>query len=206
MRIWKRNAVVGAIVVFVCVAVYLNWSMGQQVSTTDSNSGTKLLGGSAVVTGDTSSETLTNGDVSVSDGSTSVSDSTVADTTTGTTSSSVGYFAEARLNRQQARDSAIALLQEAASDENATQTIKDDANQSIQTMASYTVSEAEVENLITAKGFSDCVCFLSSDSVSVVVAAPDGGLTEADTAKIMEIVKEETNMTASQIKIIEATP
>ena len=26
MKLWKRNAVVAAIVLFVCVAVYLNWS------------------------------------------------------------------------------------------------------------------------------------------------------------------------------------
>ena len=26
MKVWKRNAVVAAIVLFVCVAVYLNWS------------------------------------------------------------------------------------------------------------------------------------------------------------------------------------
>ena len=34
MKLWKRNAVVAAIVLFVCVAVYLNWSydQGQSVS------------------------------------------------------------------------------------------------------------------------------------------------------------------------------
>ena len=30
MKVWKRNAVVAAIVLFVCVAVYLNWSYGQK--------------------------------------------------------------------------------------------------------------------------------------------------------------------------------
>ena len=29
MKLWKRNAVVAAIVLFVCVAVYLNWSYSQ---------------------------------------------------------------------------------------------------------------------------------------------------------------------------------
>jgi stage III sporulation protein AH len=115
-----------------------------------------------------------------------------------------GYFSAARLNRQQARDSALSLLQEAAGDETADQVMRDEANNSIQTMAAYTLSEAQVENLITAKGYEDCICFIGDSSASVVVAAVEGGLTDTDTARIMEIVKEETGLTAAQIKIIEA--
>jgi stage III sporulation protein AH len=115
-----------------------------------------------------------------------------------------GYFSAARLNRQQARDSALSLLQDAAGDETADQVMRDEANNSIQTMAAYTLSEAQVENLITAKGYEDCICFIGDSSASVVVAAVEGGLTDTDTARIMEIVKEETGLTAAQIKIIEA--
>lgn len=71
-------------------------------------------------------------------------------------------------------------------------------------MASVTVSEAQIENLVTAKGYSDCVAFISDNSISVVVGAVEGGLTTADTAKITDIVTGETDFTASQIKIIEA--
>ncbi len=38
MKIWKRNAVVAAIVLFVCVAVYLNWSYDQTESVSGSTS------------------------------------------------------------------------------------------------------------------------------------------------------------------------
>ena len=34
MKLWKRNAVVAAIVLFVCVAVYLNWSYQQEAADT----------------------------------------------------------------------------------------------------------------------------------------------------------------------------
>ena len=119
-------------------------------------------------------------------------------------STGTGYFASARLNRQQARDSALSLLQEAAASEDADQAMKDEANASIQTMASLTVSEAQIENLVTAKGYADCVAFIGDNSVSVVVAATENGLTDADVARITEIVMEETGMSASQIKIIEA--
>ena len=80
----------------------------------------------------------------------------------------------------------------------------DQANVAIQTMASATMTEAQIENLVTAKGYADCVAFLGEDSVSVVVSAQENGLTDADAARIGEIVMEQTGLRADQIKIIEA--
>lgn len=51
----------------------------------------------------------------------------------------------------------------------------DQANAAIQTMADYTMTEAQIENLITAKGYTDCVAFLGEDSISVVVSAMENG-------------------------------
>ena len=204
MKLWKRNAVVAAIVLFVCVAVYLNWSYHKD-NNTDAG---KTLGEAALVGGQTSDPLLTGGTASTSP-SPSPSASESGETSgqqeeNSTSETSNNYFDSARLNRQQARDSALSLLQEAAGDENADQAMKDEANASIQTMASLTVSEAQIENLVTAKGYSDCVAFIGDNSVSVVVAATENGLTDADVARITEIVMEETGMSASQIKIIEA--
>lgn len=190
MSVWKRNAVVLAIVLFVGVAVYLNWSYNNQLTGEGSGEG-----GDGKVLGQT---TLVNG----------VDEEQNGEEVDGQTdkSSESGYFASARLNRQQARDSALELLQEAASDEKADQKVVDEANASIQTMAAYTLSEAEVENLVTAKGYGDCVCFIDQESVSLVVSATQQGLSETDIAKIVEIVREETGLNADQIKIIEAQP
>jgi stage III sporulation protein AH len=182
MKLWKRNAVVAAIVLFVCAAVYLNWSYSQEVDAG------KTLGEAALVGAQTSDPLLTGQEGASPSPSTSNS----------------GYFSTARLNRQQARDSALTLLQEAAGDEKATQTAVDEANIAIQTMAADTLTEAQIENLITAKGYQDCVVFLSDNSVSVVVSATEAGLSETDAAKIGEIVMEQTGLTASQIKLIEA--
>lgn len=185
MKFWKRNAVVAAIVLFVCVAVYLNWSYNQQ--TGEETDVGKTLGEAALVGAQTDDPLL---------GTSGGTDGIVT----------TGYFSSARLNRQQARDSALALLQEAATDEKATQASVDQANTAIQTMADYTLTEAQIENLVAAKGYSDCVAFLSDNSISVVVSATKNGLTEADTAKISDIVIEQTGLKASQIKIIEANP
>ncbi|EDN00198.1 hypothetical protein BACCAP_02032 [Pseudoflavonifractor capillosus ATCC 29799] len=205
MKLWKRNAVVAAIVLFVCVAVYLNWSYHKD-NNTDAG---KTLGEAALVGGQTSDPLLTGGTASTSP-SPSPSASESGETSgqqeeNSTSETSNNYFDSARLNRQQARDSALSLLQEAAGDENADQAMKDEANASIQTMASVTVSEAQIENLVTAKGYADCVAFIGDNSVSVVVSNNGVSLTDADVAKITEIVTDETGMEASKIKIIEAT-
>ena len=56
MKLWKRNAVVAAIVLFVCVAVYLNWSYNQESADTG-----KVLGQAALVGGQTTDPLLSGG-------------------------------------------------------------------------------------------------------------------------------------------------
>lgn len=204
MKLWKRNAIAAAIVLFVCGAVYLNWSYAQ-----DTEAG-KNLGEAALVGSDS---LLRTGDTAAQDGK-DAKDAKDAKTGKEVTegqdaakepgAASGTYFSTARLNRQQARDNALSLLQEAAGDEKADQNSIDEANAAIQTMAGYTVTEAQIENLITAKGYADCVAFLGEDSISVVVSAVENGMTDADAARIGEIVMEQTGLKADQIKIIEA--
>jgi stage III sporulation protein AH len=47
------------------------------------------------------------------------------------------------------------------------------------------------------------VAFIGEDSLSLAVAAPDGGLTQADTARIVDVVQQTADYSAQQIKIIE---
>ena len=178
----KRNLVVGTMAVLVCAAVGLNWKYSTQEALQQAEeAGTKILGEATLVSGQEGTElaedTVYEGD---------------------------DYFASARLTRQQARDSAISLLEDAAKQEDADKEVANQASESIQVLASYTLKEAQIENLVTAKGYTDCVAFIGDESVSVVVSAREGGLTDADVAKITEIVTDETGMEASQVKIIEA--
>jgi stage III sporulation protein AH len=192
LKLWKRNAIVVAIVLFVCGAVYMNWSYNKQ----DTEAG-KTLGEAALVGGKSSGEANQDADKSKD------SKKTDGKKTDGKKTES-SYFSEARLNRQQARDSALSLLQEAAKDEKATKETIQDANLAIQTMANYTLTEAQIENLVVAKGYTNCVAFLSDNSISVVVSGVENALADTDVAKIGEIVMEQTGLKADQIKIIQA--
>ena len=187
MKLWKRNAVVAAVVLFVCMAVYLNWSYAQN-GEVSADVG-KTLGEAALVGGSESGDpVLTGGNVTLGEKVSLQND----------------YFASARLNRCKARDAALDLLNRAAQEEGADESVRNKANETMQTMADLTVCEAQIENLVTAKGSTDCVAFIVDHSISVVVGPVEGGLTTADTAKIMDIVTGETDFTAGQIKIIEA--
>ena len=194
-QLWKRNAVVAVIAVFVCAAVYLNWSYEQEAG--------KTLGESTMVGNE---DPLVSGSSSADNSSSSQQDNAAQSGTDGQQTGAEGgddYFANARLNRQQSRDSALSLLQDAAAREDADQTLRDEANQSIQTMADYTVTEAQIENMIVAKGYTDCVAFIGENSLSLAVAAPEGGLTDADTARILDVVSQNAGFTADQVTIIE---
>ena len=54
-----------------------------------------------------------------------------------------------------------------------------------------------------AKGYEDCVVFMSEDGVSVVVSTGEEGLQTEDIARITDIVKQETGLSAESIKIME---
>ena len=199
MSVWKRNAVVVAIVLFVGAAVYLNWSYSKEAAEDPNGEASgKLLGQTTLVNGENDG----NDPGAQASAEPNPSESQPQESSAPST----GYFASARLNRQQARDSALELLQQAAADAGAQQDIIDEANASIQTMAAQTLSEANVENLVTAKGYGDCICFISDNSASVVVSSTENGLNENDVTKIMEIVKEETGLTADKITVIETEP
>ena len=200
MKLWKRNAVVAAIVLFVCAAVYLNWSYNQEAADAG-----KVLGQAALVGAESTDPLLTSASPSPAP-SGQAGESPAPSGGEEGASGGTGYFDSARLNRQEARDSALRILQESAADESADEAMQTQLTQAIETMASTTVSEAQIENLVTAKGYADCVAFISENSASVVVSAVEGGLTDADVARITEIVTGETGLPASQIKIIEAEP
>lgn len=183
---WKRNTVVATMAVLVCAAVALNWKYsGEEAVRNAQETGTKILGEATLVSGQEEPES-----------------GVAADEEAVYTGSD--YFASARLTRQQARDSAISLLREEAEQEGADAVTANEASESIQVLAAYTLQEAQIENLVTAKGYQDCVAFIGEDSVSVVVSTDSGELTAEDVAKITDIAISETNLPASSIKIMAA--
>lgn len=180
-KLWKKRVVIASVLLLVGTAVYLNWRYTDQVE--DSS---RVLGESTLVNAGEKADQPVDQPVEIP---TAVEES--------------DYFATARLSRKQARDTAISMLQEAETDKNADAATLNEASQTLQVLAAYTVAESQIESLVTAKGYTDCVAFMGAESISVVVSAPDG-LDVTDVARIKDIVVSETNYAPEQIKIVEA--
>lgn len=197
---WKRNAVVAVMAVLVCSAVALNWMYtGQEVE----DASGKLLGEATLVSKQEDGKQESQSDPAKNPED-SPAESTGAPADEDAVYTGSDYFASARLTRQQARDNALSLLQEAAEQENADAAVANEASQGIQVLASYTLAEAQIENLVTAKGYTDCVAFMGDECVSVVVSTKSGDLTAEDVAKITDITMTETGLPAGNIKIMAA--
>lgn len=208
MKLWKRNAVVAAIVLFVCVAVYLNWSYDQEAASTaataatvsDEESSTKTLGEAALV--DSQAETEEASAESEEIVLDTWESEEVSEESLATAETDSDYFDTARLSREEARSSALEILQETVDDPEASETAVSAAADSITAMASATLAESQIESLVTAKGYTECVAFIGDNSVSVVVATESGTLEAADVAKITDIVLGETDAEASDVKVV----
>ena len=176
MKNRKRNLTMLAVLMFVCAAVALNWSYNNRWGTPDSEMVLAEDEAMMSAAGDFADSLIASGDE---------------------------YFAEARLTRQVSRDEALELLQTAATSQAASQETIDSAMNAISAMATCTMQEAQIENLLIAKDFAECVVYIGNDAVTVAVPAPAEGLSQEAVARITEIVCTETEYEASQLNIIE---
>lgn len=182
MKTWKKNLVAAAVLVTVCAGIYLNWTYSEEqmtASLTDTLDANKILSQDMLV--------ISNGGEEVD-----------ADAQTSTYTD---YFAAVRLSRQEARDSAVTLLQEAMAYEGEGKDSESSAqlDQIVQTA----LCEAQIESLVIAKGYADCVAYISDEGISVAVASPEGGLQQDDVAVIADIVLTQSDYTMEDIRVVE---
>lgn len=178
MSVWKRNLVAAAVLVTVCAGIYINWLYTEDqavMSLTDTLNAEKLLDSDMLVMG---TDDLLNIDTTTTD-----------------------YFSAVRLSRQQARDNAVGLLQEAMAYSDAETAVE--TNEQLENIVQIALNEAQIESLIIAKGYADCVAYISESGISVAVASPEGGLQESDVAVIADIVISQSNHSIEDIRVVD---
>ena len=111
------------------------------------------------------------------------------------------YFSSVQLNRQRSRDEALEVLQSVVDNENATETAKSEALAEINKLAKVMEAEANIETLIVAKGFEECVAVISDEGASIVVKSD--GLQASQISQINEIVYEQAGISPTDVKIIQ---
>lgn len=185
MKVWKKNLVAAAILVTVCAGIYVNWLYTEDktaASLEDSLDTQKVMNeDTLVLSGDM--EALAAGE--------------------DTISTSTDYFAAVRLSRQQARDNAVNLLQEAMAYSGSEGSKDVESAMELEEIVQTALSEAQIESLIIAKGYTDCVAYMSGEGISVAVSSPEGGLQQADVAVIADIVMTQSDYSLDDIRVVE---
>ncbi len=186
MKIWKRNAIVAAVLVLVCAGIYLNWRYEEGlkvdlVSTLDSD---KVLNDAALVmqTDDEALEALAGADLPASP--------------------AADQFARLRLSRQQSRDSAVELLQETISYAGEGEDLSA-STAKLDEIVSASLAEASIESLIVSKGYADCVAYMTEEGITVAVPAGESGLQASDVALLSDVILSQTDYELPEIRIIE---
>lgn len=195
MGIGKRQLVLAALVVALGAAVYLNWQFSgdNQLLTTEAVTSQKELGTAQLVSSPEGGEEL---GASVQGGE------EAEEPTVAANASAEEYFTEARLSRQKARDSAVELLEKVLTDAEGSDEAKKEAVEQAAVIAQNVVQESNIENLIKAKGFAECVVFLENGECSVVVQT--SGLLPNEAIAIKDIVGGQAGVAYDKIKIVEA--
>ena len=178
MKNWKKNMIAAALLVAVCAGIYINWLYTEQsevVNLTDTLDESKILSEDLLV---------------MNDGTDFTNESTLSQ-----------YFAAVRLSRQEARDNAVGLLQEAMAytDQAEDSTV----NSQLEELVETALCEAQIESLVVAKGYQDCVAYITDGGISVAVAVPETGFTQTDAAIIADIVMTQSNYPLEDIRIVE---
>ena len=176
MKNWKKNLMASVVLLVVCTGIYMNWlyTNAQNVDNlTDKLDAEKVMSDDGMI--------LESGEAQVD---------TVSD-----------YFAAVRLSRQQARDSAVELLQEAMAYGDSAGAIASSAQ--LEQIVQTALCEAQIESLVIAKGYTDCVAYMTDAGISVAVATPEGGMAQTDIAVIADIILTQSDFTLEDIRIVE---
>lgn len=113
------------------------------------------------------------------------------------------FFEEARLKRTKAHDEAMDAVQKALKSASLSAEEKKSYTQQLTGSLEDLNAENEIETLVRAKGFADCLCFLQSGRADLTVMTSGDALTAAQVAQIRDIVLSKSNITAQNITIVE---
>ena len=113
------------------------------------------------------------------------------------------FFEEARLKRQKAHDAALDTIQKTLKSSSLSAEEKKTYAQELTGNLEDLHAENEIETLVKAKGFADCLCFLQSGRADLTVMTAGDALTAAQVAQIRDIVLSKSSVTAQNITVVE---
>ena len=220
----KKNIIIISGILLVGIAVYLNLNLGfvEDYYTASDREGlgrTSLVDNLNVIidssdssidnSGSLTVDGITNENMGIGAGGGMGADIMDMETLSLTTASDLdiahesqdNYFAITVVSRRRARDESIELLSAVASHEDAMPDTRYRALADIAVIAKEIEREANIETLVRAKGFDECVAVVSGDLANIIVRTD--GLMPNEVAQIKEIVFEQAGILPRNVRIIE---
>lgn len=182
----RRGITMAALVVALGAAVYLNW----QYARTDNSVGFDTAGSMVL---STEENTITDVNKNYGD----------AQLVSATQDAGSAYFEEAALKRTKTRDEALDKLQKSLKSAKLTDAEKQELTDALSSVITAMTAEGDIENLVCAKGFDNCLAFIDSEKVMITVSTGGEALTQAQVAQIRDIVLSKLDVEAKNISIVE---
>lgn len=178
--IGKKQIIMTCLTLMLAVAVYINYASAPKLA---DNSGDTV---ETAEMGDT----VNYGETEFVNAGAEPAEDTAAD-----------YFAQARLDKMNNRDEAVQTLQTIIGGGDLTEDeMVVNALDAVE-VSKLIESEGTIESLVKAQGFDDCVAYLDGETAKVVIKTE--GLDKAQAASVKEIILDETNVSAENIRIFE---
>ena len=187
MKFHKRQLILASLVVALGAAVYLNWQFSGDngFNTTGFLEPTKELGEAKYV----------NTSYVDDQGESTQANAKISDATKE-------YFETAKENRDKSHSEAQERIKDLSSSSEINADIKDEITKQIESLAQNIEKEVNIENLVKAKGFEDCVVSIQNGECIIVVSP--GKLDENCAVVIRDIACGQSGVAYDKVKIIES--
>jgi len=202
MKYGKRQLILASLVLALGAAVYLNWQLTDSGVKTDNAAENEYetLGAAQLVNSSYVETISDDADPEIMEVTGALPETNMDEAESIDT---LATLSDARMTRQTARDEAVELLEDILEDAQADTAVKEAAISEASVIAQNILKETNVESLIQAKGFTECVAFINGDACTVVV---NGDMENEQNALIVrEIAVTETGLLPEKIKIIPAS-
>ena len=113
------------------------------------------------------------------------------------------FFDQARLKREKAHDEALDTIRKTLKSSSLSAQEKKEYTEQMTAGLEDLNAENEIETLIRAKGFADCLCFLQSGRADLTVMTSGQPLTAVQVAQIRDIVIRKSTVSAQNITVVE---
>ena len=117
--------------------------------------------------------------------------------------SGIKFFEQARLKREKAHDETVDTIQKTLKGSALSAEEKKAYTDQMAAALEDLNAENEIETLIRAKGFADCLCFLQAGRADLTVMTAGEPLTAAQVAQIRDVVLSKSSVTAQNITVVE---